>query len=66
MIFFYDFWLVSLKRIRIRESKMKLIQTNPDPQHWFKSTRSPDGNHAGGAVCIINILQALSGSTPFS
>ena len=29
---------VSLKRIRIRLTKMKRIRKDPDPQHWIKGS----------------------------
>ena len=32
MLFFSDFWLIG--RSRIRKSKIKLIRTDPDLQHW--------------------------------
>ena len=37
---------VSLKRIRIRLTKMKRIQTDPDPQHWGKGNEWSNSHDA--------------------
>ena len=49
---FHDFGWFFATRIRIRQTKMKRIHTDPDPKHWFKQS----GSLLNG---LINLLQAM-------
>ena len=62
VIIFTDFLqpgYVSLKRIRIRLTQMKRIQTDPDPQHWFQ--RHLNVMNAVGAISVGTSMQTRKG-----
>ena len=71
------FWLIFATRIRIRQTKMKRIQTDPDPKHWFSvqvginyqpPTVVPGADMAKvpRAVCMLSNTTAIGKGITFS